>query len=149
MKKIYIMSLILILLLTSSFASANIQLKKVQNQANITGVVQVAVTCIPDPLADATVKAESLRIINPETYSTTTDENGRFQLTVPAGGYKIYAEKEKYGPLSPRVGYYETLENGESVNLTFNMRLSKSYGKNSLDLLIIKILDYFLIKYLV
>jgi len=130
MKKTVILVILIILLLSTS-ASANTLKINDKNQLNsedatIIGTVEEAVTCIPDPLPDATVKVTNLNPFIAQTYTTTTDSNGEFEIRVPPGSYKISAEKKGYRMTSPIIPYFEILDSGETYEYKFFMLPSKN-----------------------
>jgi len=130
MKKSIILTLLIFLLLstTTNAYSFRINEKKQINpeEATIKGTVEVAETCIPAPLEEATVKITNLNPLKTQTYTTTTNINGEFEVNVPPGSYKIFAEKKGYKTVSPKIPYFETVTSSKTYEYEFFMIVSKN-----------------------
>ena len=123
MKKGKILFLVLFTIIMSSSASAINITSQLTNQEEgiIKGTVKLAVTCIPYPLSDVTIKAKKLNPIDKEIYTTKTNSNGEFEFEVSIGKYFIIAQKENYSLTFPKVGYIKTVESEKTYNLSFYM----------------------------
>jgi len=140
--KTIILTVLLFLLLssTTNVYSLKINQKKQINSedATIKGTVELAETCIPAPLPEATVKITNLNPLETQTYDTVTDLNGEFEVNVPPGSYKIFAEKKGYRSISPRIPYFEKVTSSETYEYEFFMVASKNKKvTNLIDLWII------------
>ena len=136
-KKIIIIFLVLTIFLASTVSAQKIKTEeKPKSLENVTikGIVKAAVTCIPNPLPNATVIAEPLNPFDTNKYQTKTDSDGSYEMNIPSGTYKIYAEKEKYKTTQPRLWYIEKLEEGNEYNFSFMMiRTNKKETTNYQD----------------
>jgi len=128
MKKIF-----LLITLISLISTSIVQGEAIKNQENdkaiIIGIVQSTVTCVPEPIDNATVKAEKKFTNEKEEYITQTDSNGEFELIIPEGIYKITAEKKKYEPSLSTPFYIKKVEKDNTYELVFNMLPSNDHSR--------------------
>jgi hypothetical protein len=94
----------------------------VSSESKIFGTVKESVTCIPDPLPGATVKAINTNLGSEATYSTITDENGEYELDVEPGNYIVFSQKQGYRQIYPELWYSIDLGPGQQINCSFILR---------------------------
>jgi hypothetical protein len=130
MKKIKYFLLIVVLFITLFINQTNAEIYNVNNfknivnsEINIFGTVKEAVTCIPNPLPDATVTAIKIDLLGSEnSYTTTTDENGEYELNVEPGKYIVFASKRGYRQIDPVLWYIVNLVSNQEINCSFILR---------------------------
>jgi hypothetical protein len=130
MKKIKYYLLIGILFCTLLISQTNAEtynvnnLKNVENsESKIFGIVKESVTCIPNPLPDAKVTAIKIDFLGCEnSYTTTTDENGEYELNVEPGKYIVFASKHGYRQIDPVLWYIVNLVSNQEINCSFILR---------------------------
>jgi hypothetical protein len=141
MKKIK--CLLLIVLLSCSFLINQINAEAnnsnnsnilVNFESKIYGTVKESVTCVPNSLPGATVTALNLNFSGTKIrYSTTSDNNGEYELIVEPGKYIVFAHKGFYRQIYPRPWYSVNLVYGQEINCSFILReiyLINSYNVN-------------------
>ena len=130
LKKIIYFSLIVLLLSTLFLYQTNAEAYNVKNSINIVnfeckiyGTVKESVTCIPDPLPDATVTAIRTNLLESKIcYNTTTDEYGEYELNVEPGNYIVFAHKRGYRQIYPTFWYKVNIVLGKDTNCSFILR---------------------------
>ena len=96
---------------------------KVNFEKKIFGIVNESVTCVPNPLPNATVTAIKMNLLEPKiSYSTNTDENGEYELNVEPGKYIVFAHKKGYRQIYPVIWYKVNLVAYQEVNCSFILR---------------------------
>ncbi len=104
MKKITYLSLMVLLFSNLFFYQTNAEAYNAKNSiviakfdSKIFGTVKESVTCIPNPLPGATVTAIRINLLESKiSYSTTTDEYGKYELNAEPGKYIVFAQKRGY-----------------------------------------------------
>lgn len=127
MKKIVYLVLIVLLFSTIFVYQANAETNNGKNSrffvnfgSKIFGTVKESVTCIPSPLPGATVTAIKTNLLGTNiSYSTTTDENGEYQLNVEPGKYIVFAHKSGYRQINPKLWYTVNIVSGQEINCSF------------------------------
>jgi hypothetical protein len=129
MKKIVYFFIIILLFSTSFVYQINAEAYNKQSsgiltdfESKIFGTVKEPVTCIPNPLPGATVRAIKTDLLGFGIYSTITDEKGEYELNVEAGRYIVFAHKRGYRPIYPRLWHTVNLISGQEVNCSFILR---------------------------
>ncbi len=125
-KEIILFVIIAVILISGSTNATKITSQKdKQLESTIKRTVQLAVTCIPDPIKNATVKAKKINPLTQESFTTKTNPKGEFELEVTQGSYLITSEKNNYRLTSPKIGFIKTVESGITYNLSFYMAPSE------------------------
>jgi hypothetical protein len=102
----------------------NILDNQLSERATIIGQVKASITCIPTPLMEARVHA--IRMIPFgrffSHYEGITNSEGKYQLEVTAGFYRVFVRKDGFLQSTPLLFHLIKGESGQIYNCSFIVR---------------------------